>query len=295
RARAAPLLQEIHLRRALHAFGDDFDLEAVRHADDRGDHRGIVGIALDVAHEAAVDLYRIDREAPQVRERAVIQTEVVDRDEHASALQAAQRLGGHLGVVGQLAFVDLHADALTRYAGGLHRGEQRIDLVQLPRRNVDQHAAAETRFQLLYFLAQLAEHPLPDRNDQAGFLGDRNERAGRHRAQIGMTPTQQTFGGAHLTGGEIDLRLIDQTELFALERATQAGHEHHALERARIHVFAEELETVAALLLHLVHRGVGVLHQLGNGGAVVRIDADAYARGDRHLVAAEMIGLGNRL
>src|SRR5690606_244818 len=59
---AAVLAQERELSLVLDAFGDDLELEAVTHLNDRIDDRGVVAIDGHVAHERLIDLERADRE-----------------------------------------------------------------------------------------------------------------------------------------------------------------------------------------------------------------------------------------
>jgi hypothetical protein len=60
----------------------------------------------------------------------------------------------------------------------------------------------------------------------------------------------------------------------------QARFDLQPLLRALRHFGVEELRAVAALGLGLVHRHVGVAHQLVDVGAVVGVDCDAHAAGD---------------
>src|SRR6185503_8832414 len=110
-----------------------------------------------------------------------------------------------------------------------------------------------------------------------------------------MVPTEQALGTAGVATSKLDLRLIHHSEFLPLQGTPQAGYEHQPLERSRVHVLAEELETVLALLLHLVHGSVGVLYQFRHGGAIVGIDADAYARRDEDILVRDVIWLGDRL
>src|SRR3546814_12541203 len=75
-------LQILFLLLGLDAFGNDADIKAARHRDDRIDDRGVGGIVGDVANERAVDLDLVDRKAGQVRKTRIAGAEVVDADRH---------------------------------------------------------------------------------------------------------------------------------------------------------------------------------------------------------------------
>ena len=103
-----------------------------------------------------------------------------------------------------------------------------------------------------------------------------------------MLPANQGFHAGDAAAAQVDDRLIVQHELFALERAPQAGLEHRVLERRSGRFVRVELVGVLALLLRPVHRDVGVLQQCRRVGCVVRIDADADAAGHEQLVAVHL-------
>ena len=86
---------------------------------------------------------------------------------------------------------------------------------------------------------------------------------------------------------EIDLRLVVQRELLALQRPAQALFDRLPLHGARVHRRLEELIALAAVFLGLVHRGVGVLDQRLGIQAVVGVDADADADGDVQIVLVD--------
>ena len=85
-----------------------------------------------------------------------------------------------------------------------------------------------------------------------------------------MVPAQQRLDAGDLAGRHIDLRLIVQRELVALQRAAQRGLQRQALDRLRLDLLGEEAEAVLAVFLGEVHRHVGVLGQRLHVGAVGR-------------------------
>ena len=53
----------------LHPFGDHAQAQRMRHRDDRRDDLGIFLVLVNLHNEAAIDLERVDGEAPQIAER----------------------------------------------------------------------------------------------------------------------------------------------------------------------------------------------------------------------------------
>ena len=94
--------------------------------------------------------------------------------------------------------------SITRLAGVEARvGEVARDLVdelgslQLPGREVHRHVDGwRPRVALLQILglrARFAQHPVPDRDDEAGLLGERHEVERRREAALGMLPAHERF------------------------------------------------------------------------------------------------------
>jgi hypothetical protein len=69
--------------------------------------------------------------------------------------------------------------------------------------------------------AGFAQHPASDRNDQAAFLGNRNETLRQHQAPFRMLPAQQRFDAGDALAFKVDLGLVMQRELAAFERPPQ--------------------------------------------------------------------------
>ena len=131
--------------------------------------------------------------------------------------------------------------------------------------------------------ACLAQHPGADRHDQAGLLRERDEAVWTHQPFARRLPAQQGLG-AHRTAFQAHQRLVVDLQLAALQRPAQPHLDLHALadcgrERAGI-----EAEAVATARLGLVQRRIGVLDEPRCGVAVVRVQADADARADDHLL-----------
>ena len=89
---------------------------------------------------------------------------------------------------------------------------------------------------------RLAQHPVADRHDEAGLLGERDEVAGRHDA----APSgwcQRSSASTPITRpvAQVDLRLVVQLELVALERAAQRRSRAQARSRRAFMLGGEEL------------------------------------------------------
>ncbi len=92
----------------------------MRHRDHRGGEFAIGPTPRDPAHEGAIDLEAIDREAAQVAERGVAGAEIVERDLEAAASQTLDHRGDgddarviDQGALGDLDFDSLGFDALA--------------------------------------------------------------------------------------------------------------------------------------------------------------------------------------
>jgi len=70
----------------------------MREPDDRVDHGPSIGAAVDVFHEAHVDLEFLGRQLAQVAEARIAGAEVVDRQVRAQFAEAAEGLLGRAGV-----------------------------------------------------------------------------------------------------------------------------------------------------------------------------------------------------
>ena len=145
--------------------------------------------------------------------------------------------------------------------------------------------------------AHLAQRVVEDvvgqRDDQARVLGQRDELVGRQPAVHGVRPAQQHLGAGDHVGAQVDLGLVVQDELLALERRAQVAGQRQALDAVAVELGHVALDAGPALL-GLVHGDVGALHEhvdvlavLGVGG-----DADAGAELQAHAGHVEVRGDG---
>ena len=285
--------QEAQLPLRLDPFGDHPDAEAVRQADDRGDDRAVLLADLEVGDEAAVDLERVDRELLEVGERGVAGPEVVDGDPYADGAERRQHLDGEDGVLHGRALGDLDLEVARVEAGLLEDAadaRRQAALLELQRRQVDGEAQVGLAGGVPghRLLAGAAQRPLADRHDQARLFRHRDEGVGRHQAAARVLPAQQRLDPGDAAGGEVDLRLVEEPELAALDPLAQVVLERQPLERARVHGRRAELETVAPQLLGAVHGDVGAGQQRLGVAAVGRVEADADAGRDVEAMAVQV-------
>ena len=192
----------------------------------------------------------------------------------------------------QLALGDLELDERRIDAGRRDDGPDallEVMLAELPRREVHRHRHRRRAEPLpeLQILAGALQHPLAHGNDEPGLLEYRNELDRRHAAALRMAPAQERLRPARLPIRKVDLRLVVQAELAALERAAQLETHLRARPGARVDVGGEELEGVAPGLLGAVHRRVGRAKQHFRVVAVRRERGDADARRHHDFLAAD--------
>ncbi len=208
--------------------------------------------------------------------------------------QMIERVGDVLVVAEEQAFGDLDGDV----AGGKVDHLEQVEPIQpveahleLARRSVDadmHDIAIDGPPDLLGEVGPLPgdgggalEHPVADRQDEAGFLGQGDEFRGRDRSLVGMVPTQERLGIDDIAGGEVDDRLVMHVELAVLQGAPQIEYELMARRRRPLHFGGEPVETGSAGTLGGIHRLIGVLHQ--GFGAVAIVGEAGQADAGRDL------------
>jgi hypothetical protein len=82
-------------------------MQALPHADHRGDDTGVVRIRREIAHERLVDLQGVDRKALQIAQARIPGPEVIERELHAHALEGLKHGHGGLRILHQEAFGQL--------------------------------------------------------------------------------------------------------------------------------------------------------------------------------------------
>jgi hypothetical protein len=151
-------------------------LEILGQRDDGADDRLVLDAEIDVAHESLVDLDLVEGECPQVAQRRVPGAEIVQRDLHAKLAQGMERADIVLGLVHQDAFDDLDLQA----AGGRAATQPGAPTTVATSEGFficagDRLTATGTSSASARLFDSLADHPLPQRNDDAGLFGAGDE------------------------------------------------------------------------------------------------------------------------
>src|SRR5207244_13611065 len=119
-----------------------------------------------------------------------------------------------------------------------HDGCREAWLDELDRREIDRDANMLGPFGRLE--AGGPEHPLADREDQAGLLGERNEQSGRDNAAGRMVPADQRLEARKLLRRGADHGLILELQLAAGDRLAQVRLEGLPVLRLGMHFGREE-------------------------------------------------------
>src|SRR4051794_14972820 len=110
----AQLAEARELLLRLDALGDDFHTERLRHAQHGAHDRAVALVLPQPAHERAVDLDDVEREALEISERRVAGPEVVQRQAHADVLELAQRRADDLALLHEDRLGQLHDQPVRR-------------------------------------------------------------------------------------------------------------------------------------------------------------------------------------
>ena len=99
--------QQIELPLGFDAFGDDGELQALADANHGGDDRPRAGVALDIAHEAAVDLQLANWQMRQPAEARITGSEIVQRQPYSQLANGIHGLDRDRALVQDHAFGNL--------------------------------------------------------------------------------------------------------------------------------------------------------------------------------------------
>jgi hypothetical protein len=262
--------QALGLGFGLDAFGNGRGLQAVGELDDAAGKRLGSDVVGDLVDEALVNLDDLDREAPEVAERGVAGSEVVDRQRNPEPLELPQPAGRRLGLAGDDALGDFQGQELRRQVAVLEGKADRRDeprMLELDAGQVDADAhrrlTGSRELPSPGLAAGLADDELADRDHQAGLLGDRNEVARRDQAALGVHPPDERLHRHEIAVGQADDWLVVEDELAALDGAAHVDAERQAFGRGVLHRRIEQPELVLAGLLCVIHRDVGCAEHVG--------------------------------
>jgi hypothetical protein len=82
-----------------------------------------------------------------------------------------------------------------------------------------------------------------------------------NEAAFGVIPAQQRLDAADLSGGQVDLELVHQSEFVTFESAAQADLQTLPFQDSRLHLRAKELAVIVAQFFSFVHGGVGAVDE----------------------------------
>ncbi len=166
--------------------------------------------------------------------------------------------------------------------------------LELPAGEIDSHPDARKPGVLPGPVLQAGslEDPFAHGNDQTVLFGDRNEFGGQQQTQLRMPPAQQRLSRDYRAGVRVDDGLIVHLELVSVQCAAQVVLQRQPLERGCSHGLGVGLVAVPALLLSLVHGGIGVHEQGVEILPIEGIDGDADARVDEDLMGADPNRMG---
>ena len=82
----------------------------------------------------------------------------------------------------------------------------------------------------------------------------------------------------------MEFRLIEQTKFIAIDGQPQIVHQLQMGLRQRIHGGLEKMIPVPAHMFCVVHRRIGIEHQLAIGLAVMRVKRDPNAEGHHQFI-----------
>ena len=167
-----------------------------------------------------------------------------------------------------------------------------IDMAELHRREIDRDLEIGPAGRVHH---RVVEHPLAERGKQPGVFGDGNEVRGRHLAMHGMAPAEQRLQADDLAGVAGDDRLIVQAEHVGFDRRAKVQFDGAAALDLLRHILGKQHRAVAAAILRLIERDVGMTHQDVGRLPVIRRERDADRGGDANALAVHDERSGERL
>ena len=137
---------------------------------------------------------------------------------------------------------------------------------------------------------RFGKHPFPERNLQFRALQGRQKSARCQHPLLRVAPAHQALRTHHCAAVHVHLRLQVQRELTVLQRLAQPLDLDMLLALAARQDGVETVETVASVLLGLVHGLVSVAQQGVGVGVVLGVQGVANAGGDANALGLQRIG-----
>ena len=127
-------------------------------------------------------------------------------------------------------------------------------------------------------LGGLAQHQLRQRADDAAFLGDRDEDARRHHAEVAIGPARQCLEADGAASGEIDDGLEMRLHLAGRNGTAQRLLDTGDALGGFLHLAGVDDDPATARALGMVERGFGLVDE-DFGGLVAGVEQRAANRG----------------
>ena len=137
---------------------------------------------------------------------------------------------------------------------------EQLGLLELDRRQV--HRDLDVVGPPHRVVAGATDHPLAERHDQPGLLGERNELVGRDQPAGRMPPAHQRFHAAPLPGLDVEERLVVHLELASCDGVAQIAFEGVAGFELGRHRLVVDRVAVPARRFRPIERKVRLLQQL---------------------------------
>ena len=130
--------------------------------------------------------------------------------------------------------------------------------------------------------------PFANGHNQPGALRHANKLQRIDQPLFRALPAQQCLRTDDSAGLDVHLRLVVDYEFLTFQRMVQPAFHLHLLDGSGVEEGrGEELVAISALLLGVVHGGIGVLHQGLGDFAVSGVNGNAYAGGDIEFMTAQ--------
>ena len=262
------------------------------HGDDGAGDLPVLFALRQTVDEAAVDLQYVDGELLEVVQRRIAGAEIVDGDAQAQALEVGEGLHGAGHVLHQRALGQLQFQTGWRNTAVFeNRGDARVQITfgELPGREVDRDLRYTDlgRVPAFQLATGFGQDPVTDLHHQPQFFQHRNEVVWRHQSASRVLPAQQGLDAGQALAVAGKLRLVMQDEFVLFQGMAQVAFQFQALQGAGVHVRLIELEVVLAALLGVVHRRVGIFHQVTELIAILWAQGDADTGRDEKFAALE--------
>ena len=290
--------QERRLRLGLDAFGGHVHAERSAHGQHRAHHLLAGPAAGHLAHQMAIDFQTPHAPTMQPADRRRTGAEIVDDEGDAEPLEGGQRGHDARVVIDEHGLGNLNLQVGGAQGLGTQQRSQIVgerQLQDLPARQVHRHRHREAGIAHAPRLgAGGGQRPAPDRHDETGVFGQRQELGRQYQAVTGPAPAQQRLAARDALARGLPHRLEVQFELAAPEGLGQRRRLRRPFARVHVHGRRVVARAILASRLRGIHRRVGVAQQRRGVEAVAGEQTDADAGRELQGAAIDDDGCGRR-